>query len=302
MDESRRTPAAESSGTNDQQPPSPPPPGPSSHQPETGQGHPQPAIGYPATAMGYPAPDQRGIPPPYPPYSVESNYNQTTYNMQPQPQPPQDSYTYHTYASSSNNMRLVRALLMFMILLVIFSCISSIIMYFVARNQIPVFRIVSFSVSNFNVSTDSFSSVWEANVTMENRFNSADFHFQHIQSNVYLDDNLLGSSSVEEYVNSITVPRNKKGTVPAKLTVYDSKQNIVEPEKEVIEELRNKWKNGSVDFSFKIYLWTTVKESFWQARHWKIGILCRDVKIEFDNSESPNGKFKGNPKYCNSLF
>ncbi|TXG58152.1 hypothetical protein EZV62_015981 [Acer yangbiense] len=311
MNESRRTtpPAgAESSGTNNQQPPAPPPSEPSSdHHPETGGDHSQQAaIGYPATAMGYPAPNQRGISPPYPPpHSLESNYNhQTLPYMQPLPQPqqPENYYTYQTYASRNNNMRTVRAILMCMILLVIFSCIGSIVMYFVARNQIPVFNISSFSVSNFNVSADSLSSVWEANVTMENRFHNADFHFEHVQSNVYLDNNLLASSSVEKYVNSISVLKNEKGTIPAKVVANNSKLNSLEPDKSVIEELRNNWKDGSVEFSLKMSLWTSVKESFWRTRHWKIGILCRDVKIEFDKSESPNGKFKGSSKNCNSLF
>ncbi|KAK3226987.1 hypothetical protein Dsin_006849 [Dipteronia sinensis] len=282
---------AESSGTNNQQPLVPPPPESSSdHHPETGGDHPQQAaIGYPATAMGYPAPNQRGIPPPYPPpHSLESNYNhQTLPYMQPAAATTTTGKLLHV-----PNLRLKKQQHA--------SC--SIVMYFVARNQIPVFNISSFSVSNFNVSADSFSSVWEANVTMENRFHNVDFHFEHVQSNVYLDNNLLASSSVEKYVNSISVPKNEKGTIPAKVVVNNSKQNSPEPEKSVIEELRNNWKDGSVEFTLQMSLWTSVKESFWRTRHWRIGILCKDVKIEFDKSESPNGKFKGSSKNCNSLF
>lgn len=245
-----------------------------------------PQIHIPTATMGYPAPAYTQNP------FIQSH------------QPPQTYYTYPPHCSLSrydDHMRRLRAIFLCTIWLVVITCLSSIVMFFFVRRHAPSFQLVSFSVSKFSVGEDHLTAIWDANMTMKNQFDNTDLHLDYVQSIVYFNEDLLAASPVQNFKHDVTIKRNEMGNFLTNLSVNDS-SSLHTPDKKVLADLRDlrKEKNYLV-LSLKMYIWISSKEDS-QTMSGKLGVLCKHIKIAFDNQHTDQAGFNGYSIHCDSWF
>lgn len=242
-------------------------------------GHPPQATGYPP-AMGYPPPmgyqhGQPGYPPPYPGgYPNPNGYNQYPYT-QPPPAAYYNSQAYQgqpQYKSSGFARGMIAAL----IFIVVFTCMTSIIVWLVLRPEIPGFHVDTFSVSNFNVSSPRFMANWEASLTVVNPNTKLKVYVERIQSFIYYqDDDFLASS----YVDPLILETKGKAMIRAGLTTNSSDTPMVPLW--VVEDLRKDRGKGMVTFNLRMAVWSTFKSGSWWTRHVGMRVFCEDLQVSF---------------------
>lgn len=252
-----------------------PPPG--SHSPvaAAATGYP-PAMGYPS-AMGYPPGHHQ---PGYPPPNYHGYANVHQYNNYPYAQAPPATYYNHQshhHQEAYQPRGFARGMFIGLILLLIFMCIGSVIMWIVIRPEIPSFQVDNFSVSNFNaLPPNIFTANWDANVTVRNSNTKLKVFFYQIQSFVYYeDDELLASSFLQPFSMDIKTTEAMK----AKFWANSTDQIIVETD--VVDKLAKDRTTGTVRFSLRMVLWTTLKSGSWWTRHTTMRVYCEDLQVGF---------------------
>ncbi|KAJ4705387.1 Protein YLS9 [Melia azedarach] len=272
--------------------PEPPPPTRQCLEPQPPSGYP-PAPPTPASPqqeaiIGYPP--AMGYPPGYP-----NTFNQSPYHHQPPPGMYYPTQQYRRRPETSPG-----GVLLTMMMLMFFAFTFAVITWLVVRPKFPVFHVESLAVSDFNVSTDNFTSTWEGNIAIENKNLGANIHLERIQSFIfYNSDDLIISSYLENPGRDISVRSYGKGTIPIKLSTSDVKQPVPPPDKRVMEEMRMRRQTGVMPFALKAIAWTEVETGIFStnAKHIQIRILCEDLKVEFER-DTGNGKLSDRSKNC----
>lgn len=261
-----------SSDTNNNHQSSPPQP-PPQQQPN----NPLPAHGYPPT-MGYPP---QMYPPnnaPYPGYPPPHGYNQYPYAQAP----PAQYYDNQGYGSSSQPDRcsgFVRGVVAAMIILIVLSCISSLITWAVLRPQIPVFHVDKMSVSNFNTTSTPFTATWDTNLTVENPNHKLRVYFDRILgATFYKEEDSLGTS----WINPIFMDTKTNATLHAVISTNGSAEHAVPiwVAQEMGKE-RGTGGGGSVSFELRFRVWATFKSGSWWTRNLVMKVSCENLKIDF---------------------
>ncbi|OAY42985.1 NDR1/HIN1-like protein 10 [Manihot esculenta] len=246
-----------------------------------------PMVGYPPP-MGYP-PAQSG----YPPYGQPGyqGYNNGYNNNYPYAQAPPAAYYNHViYQQQQENQvsGFVRAVVGGLFLLVILMCMSSIIVWLILRPVVPIFRINTFSVSNFST-VSSFSAKWDANVTVENPNTKLKVYFDQVEAYLYYeDDNLLATS----FANPFFLETNNKTVMETTLVSNNSDRRQAGVGSWVVEKMveERKSNKGKLSFNLRFALWTTFKSGTWWARHVNMRVYCESLEVGFVGNTG-NGKY-----------
>ncbi|XP_022766057.1 NDR1/HIN1-like protein 10 [Durio zibethinus] len=246
-------------------PPQPPSQPPNNHQ-SPAQGY-LPAMGYPPHMMYPNAPYPGGCPPP------PHGYNQYPY-AQHQAAP----YYNQGYASGPHDpcSGFVRGIVAAVILLILLSCISSLITWAILRPQVPVFQVDNMSVSNFSTSSNPFTATWDTNLTVENPNHKLRLYFDKIVGAIfYNEEDSLGSS----WLNPAFMQTQTNTTIHAVISANGSAQNAVPIW--VAQEMGKDRATGSVTFALRFRVWATFKSGSWWTRSLVLKVLCDDLKVNF---------------------
>ncbi|XVE96307.1 hypothetical protein REPUB_Repub02eG0210000 [Reevesia pubescens] len=258
-----------------------PPPAAATVPPSTPPNTQSPAMGYPPQMM-YPNGQYPGYPPP--PHG---------YNQYPYAQPPPAPYYNQGYASTQPDQcsGFARGIVAAMILLIVLSCLSSLITWAVLRPEIPVFRVDNMSVSNFNTSANPFTATWDTNLTVENPNHKLRVYFDKILGAMFYDEeDSLGSS----WLNPVFIETKTKTTMHAVISANGSAQNAVPIW--VAREMAKDRGTGSVTFILRFRVWATFKSGTWWTRSLLMRVICEDLKINFVGS-SGNGALAPGERY-----
>uniref|UniRef100_A0A0A0LGS8 Late embryogenesis abundant protein LEA-2 subgroup domain-containing protein n=2 Tax=Cucumis sativus TaxID=3659 RepID=A0A0A0LGS8_CUCSA len=276
----------------------PPPPHPSSAGNNPPPVYPPPTLGYPpphghgySPAMGYPPPPPPGYPPApgnYPPYN--------TYYAQA---PPAAYYNNpQNYRAQTVSAGFLRGIVTALILLVAVMTLSSIITWIVLRPQIPVFKVDSFSVSNFNISKLNYSGNWNGSLTVENPNHKLTVNIERIQSFVNYKENTLAMS----YADPFFIDVEKSSQMRVKLTSSspDDPGNWLETEEKVGQEKAS----GTVSFNLRFFAWTAFRSGSWWTRRIVMKVFCEDLKLAFTGPAATHGVYlaDAHSKTCSVLF
>ncbi|KAK4800252.1 hypothetical protein SAY86_020739 [Trapa natans] len=271
--------------------PQQPPPLATGGQPDHQTPQPQPyqqqsqAVGYPPV-IGYPPGHQ---PPPYPHgYGPYTNYGgappppQGGYYSNPTYLPPQGPPARPAGAMVSG---LARGILTAIIILVVLSAIFSVFSYTIVRPKQPIFRLASFSVTNFNISNAVLTASWDAKMFVENPNHKLTAHFDRIQNYVYYKDpgNYLAFNSD----SPVSVGTDANTTMTLRASMINNEQ----PNKSLLEEMENDRKSrGSVRFGMAIRLIGTFRSSSWNVVE-RIQVSCQDITVTFNPPATTTGNF-----------
>ncbi|XVE75873.1 hypothetical protein DITRI_Ditri12bG0126600 [Diplodiscus trichospermus] len=252
-----------SSYTNDNPPPQPPPQPPNNQSPAYGY---PPAMGYPPQMIVYPNAPYPGYP--HPPHG---------YNQYISAQHPPAPYYNQGYARQQDRCSgFVRGVVVAMIILIVFSCLSSLITWAILRPQIPVFHVDNMSVSNFNTKSTPFTATWDTNLTVENPNHKLRVYFDKIVGYMFYDDeDSLGSS----WLNPIFMDTKTNTSLHAIISANGTAQNAMPIW--VAQDMDKDRGTGSVTFALRFRVWATFKSGSWWTRSLVMRVLCEDLKVDF---------------------
>lgn len=172
--------------------------------------------------------------------------------------------------------------------------LSSIITWIILRPEIPVFRVDSFSVANFNISKANYSGNWDANVTVQNPNHKLNVNLERIQSFVDFKDNTLAMS----YADPFFLDVEKSSQMRVKLTSSspDDPGNWAATE----EKLGQERMTGTVSFSLRFFAWTTFRSGSWWTRRVVMRVFCEDLKLVFAGPAAANAVYSpdAHPMIC----
>ncbi|KAG6640669.1 hypothetical protein I3843_09G019900 [Carya illinoinensis] len=256
--------------------------------PTAPNGHPQPPTSH-TPVMGYPYPNPYGQP--YHGYPPNANNAAYPYNSQPPP-----AAYYHTQSSHpSSGSGFFRGCLVAVVIFVVLSFLTSLVMWFVLRPEFPVFRVDTFTVSNFNASEDfDLKAIWEANVTVSNPNHKLKVYLNEIENSLLYNEELLTFS----YGEPLLLDTKGQGVLRVKL----SRNNPSDPrpvlDKLVLKEISLDQSAGSMSFNFRMVVSTAFRHKSWWTTHRTLGVFCDELNVGFVGA-SGNGTFPaGQSRVC----
>ncbi|XP_038905898.1 uncharacterized protein LOC120091828 [Benincasa hispida] len=276
-------------------PPPMPPPSAGNNPPPV---YPPPTLGYPPPqghcyppAMGYPPAPHPGYPPApgnYPPYNPY--YAQA---------PPAAYYNNHqNYRAETVNTGFLRGIVTALILFVAIMTLSSILTWIILRPEIPVFRMDSFSVVNFNISKSNYSGNWDGNMTVQNPNHRLNVNVERVQSFVDYKDNTLAMSYGDPFF--LDVEKSIQMRVKLTSSSPDDPGSWAETE----DKLGQEKATGTVSFNLRFIAWTTFRYGSWWTRRVVIRVFCEDLKLVFAGPAAGKVVYSPNvnPKICSVLL
>lgn len=254
---------------------------------------------YPPQQMGYPP--AMGYPPPSGQYPPTTNYN-------PYPYPPAQGYypspnsyqhpphMHHHGPISSQPSPLVgfiRGVLIAIIILIMASCIFSIILYVLLRPMVPEYHVTSFTVTDFNISNGVVAGNWDANITITNPNPNQKINFSRMQAYMYYQNivNYLSWSTMQ----GLSLATNSTSSVHVRNTMA----NQAQPPEWTVKTLEGDWEKGVVKFELGMTMLGTFKGSWWMS-HLSLGVYCDDLMVSFRGPKAGSGSIPAGelPKKC----
>ena len=208
------------------------------------------------------------------PHNAYNSYDYTT-------EPP-------TQSNATCNCGFNRYWLVIVILFIVFMLAIIIMIKFVIRPQVPVFRVDSFYISNFHTSNSEFTANWEANVTVKNPSLKLKFSFSEIKILLYYGDDHIGSSSVD---SKLYLEPMGHGMLHLKMSTNDTDRRVVD------NMIRDRINEGSLSFKMRLVVSATLMDKSW-TRDGVIKLLCNNLKVQFVGSASFGILPSGNSRTC----
>ncbi|KAJ1376686.1 hypothetical protein SESBI_49668 [Sesbania bispinosa] len=262
-----RGPPKESSSENSSSPLPPPPVAP----PHT-MYYPQGGIGYPpgqAHPQPYPYP-----PPGYAPYGPNHQPHHP-YNYPPPPSyygaPPQ------TYHSHGGGRAFIRGFVMCSCLLFTTFFLVTIVMALVLHPQLPIYKVSSLSVTNFNT-TPVLSGDWNISIAIENPNDRLKGQFSDWEVDLTCGNGVVAVSYVPEF------ELEKKEVKQLEMKTSSNGANGMSFQKWDIDAMEKRRQFGAVMFIVRVSSMVTFKTSTMTTRSTMIVAICDDLKVVFQNN------------------
>ena len=208
------------------------------------------------------------------PYNAYNSYDYTA-------EPP-------TQSNATCNCGFNRYWLVMVILFIVFMLAIIIMIKFVIRPQVPVFRVDTFYISNFHTSNSEFTANWEANVTVKNPSLKLKFSFSEIKILLYYGDDHIGSSSVD---SKLYLEPMGHGMLHLKLSTNNTDRRVVD------NMIRDRINEGSLSFKMRLVVSATLMDKSW-TRDGVIKLLCNNLNVQFVGSASFGILPSGNSRTC----
>ncbi|XP_004494246.1 uncharacterized protein [Cicer arietinum] len=268
------------SSNNDSSPPPQPPPVAAPHMmyypPGTGYPshgpQPPPYHPYPPPPHGY-APYPQGYnnyPGPAPYYNVPPNYN-----------------------AANGGRGFFRGFIMCSCL--IFTCffLSSIIMALILHPQLPVYKVTSLSVTNFNT-TPILTGDWNISITVQNPNDRLRGYFSDFKVDVVHENDELALS----YVPDFELEKHEQKQMDVKTSSSNGAYGV-SFQKWDLDKIANERQTGSVMFGVRVSSMTAFKSTSLSTRNAVILAVCEGLKVVFQtNTGTGTLDTGGNPVIC----
>ncbi|KAK2418523.1 hypothetical protein P8452_62692 [Trifolium repens] len=260
------------SSTSDHQsaPPAPAPP-----QPPVAAPH----MMYYQSGPGYPNPPPYPYPPPphgYPPYPPQG------YNNYPGPGHIHAPYYNATpnYHTGDGGASFIRGFIMCSCFIFTGFFVSTLIIALMLHPQLPVYKVNSLSVSNFNTST-TLTGDWNISITVENPNDRLKGYFREFKVDIVHDNNEIAMSTVPNF--ELEKQEQKQMDVRA------SSSNAViavSYQKWDLDKMSNERLSGSVMFGVRIASMTEFRSPSLTTRNTGMLASCMGLKVVF---QGPTG-------------
>lgn len=120
-------------------------------------------------------------------------------------------------------------------------------------------------------------SDWDLKLTMENPNLVSWVSFDRVEGSILYKDNTLAIKSVEPFVLGL----KERRIVHMKISTTGLEEDQPVVKDWVIGEIREKRKDGAVQFSMQMFIWGTYKNGWWGTQKVVMNPQCSDLKVEF---------------------
>ncbi|XP_027364269.1 uncharacterized protein LOC113871376 [Abrus precatorius] len=170
--------------------------------------------------------------------------------------------------------------------------LASFIIALVLRPELPVYKVVSFSVTNFSTSP-ALAGQWDSKLTIENPNDKLVAYFSDLKVDVLYRDALVDVN----YARGFVLNRNAK--VDVDVTGSSSEVDAHMFEKSTMDELIKERGTGSVTFALKVSSMNVFRSGSISTRNAEVVAICEGLKVVFQNNNS-NGTLDngGKPIEC----
>ncbi|GJS58632.1 NDR1/HIN1-like protein 10 [Tanacetum coccineum] len=237
---------------------------------------------------GYPAPPANGYPPtgtayPYaaPPPQPNSSYFNVSSNPNYYPNP--------NYNNNQQRVTFLRRIVAVLVASIIIFGTIIFIMWLILRPQVPQFRIQTFTLTNFNVSSNNLvSGNWEALYDVRNPNDKIVLYFDHVEAAVFYKGDSIAETTVAPFVQGKKNETTLKASFAA-LNAYVDNGNEIGRDKG----------SGSVEFNLRMVARVRFKAGAWWARRRILKIYCPDLNLAVGvGNNSTRGSLSGGAKNC----
>ncbi|XP_061362930.1 uncharacterized protein LOC133306626 [Gastrolobium bilobum] len=274
-------------------PPQPPPPPKPTPTTTTYPTHPPPGSAYPPE--GYPSvPGGQNHHAYHQAYALYPNGYPPGYHYPPTapyygPPPP---YPAASVGGTSAGVRFYRSFILCCCILLTFLFLASLVLALVLRPQLPIYKVLSMSVTNFTV-TPTLTGEWNTKMYIENPNDKLRAFFSDLRVDVVYKDGVVAVN----YAPGFTL--DKKEVTEIGVTGSSSHANEALMDKTTMVDLVKDRTTGSVTFSLRLTSINAFKSGSFSTRSTQIVALCDGLKLVFQNNNSTgvlnNG---GNPIEC----
>ncbi|KAL3530331.1 hypothetical protein ACH5RR_009653 [Cinchona calisaya] len=235
---------------------------------------------------GYPAPNTTGQPPPpsntsYPYAAPTSTYYDQQYypaNYQPDP-------------DAIRRAILLRRLFGILIACVIIIGTILFIIWLVLRPRLPAFRVDSFSVTNFNISSSTLLSAnFDVGITARNPNTKITLAYDVIEAGVYFRGYSLSETTLPPFTQS----KKNETSFRADFAAVRAYVNG-----DAVNGINGQSKNGNVVFNLRMVMTVRFKAGVWRDRRRVLRVVCGDLSVGV-SSNSTNGTLLGGARQCRS--
>lgn len=240
---------------------------------------------------GYPAP------PGYPQHNPIPNGHATAYPYAaPPPPPPQPTYynpnpnPYYSDPYAAQRTTFFRRIFAFLIASIIITGTIIFIVWLVLRPRIPVFRVDSFTLTNFNISpsTSLITGNWDVRFTVRNPNRKIALSYDHIEAYVFYKSESLSVTTVPPFAQGTKNETSVRATFAAASAYIENS---------VADGINSERSRGSVVFNVRMLARVRFKAGVWRARKRLLTVFCRDLSIAL-SSNSSGGSLTGGSREC----
>ncbi|KAE9612397.1 hypothetical protein Lal_00039672 [Lupinus albus] len=248
-----------------------------------------PPAGYPA---GYPAGQN---PHAYPQgYAAYTNGYPTGY----QNHPPAAAYygpppTYATAGAVNPGSRFLRSFILCGCIILTFIFLGSILMALMLRPEVPVYKLVAMSVTNFTTNPTLFGE-WDTKMTIQNPNEKLKAYFSNFKVDIIYKDGVLSVNYAPGFA------LNTKEARDMDITGSSTKANESTLDKTTKDEMEKERANGSITITLRVASLNAFESGSFTTRTSQIVAICDGLKLVFPNNSTTgtldNG---GKPMLCN---
>lgn len=198
---------------------------------------------------------------------------------------PDDYNSNNSY--NSGRYSIVKPLVMAITILLVMSGMFFVLAVFIIHPQEPIFKVDTFSVSNFNINNDSLLNAdWDISFKICNPNTKFDLFCHEIDALIFYKRNVLSITSLQPFL----LGNNDKGFLHDKL---ETREDLVESD---MEEDR---KSGIVDFSVRMRFMAIFQMGGGRVWWWnkRLIIFCENLRLYFVGNTG-NGKLGPGSSIC----
>ncbi|TKY53155.1 Late embryogenesis abundant protein, LEA-14 [Spatholobus suberectus] len=216
----------------------------------------------------------------YPQYPTGYHYPQTTPYYGPPP-------------TTSAGTRFYRSFIICSCVVLTCICLSSLALALVLRPELPVYKVVSMSVTNFTT-TPTLAGQWGAKITVENPNDKLVAYFTDFKVDVAYKDGVVAVNHAPGFV------LNRNDKVEVDVTGLSNQASGSVLEKTMMEDLVKERGTGSVTFALRVFSVNMFKSDSFSTRSKEIVAVCESLKVVFQNNNNATGTLDngGKPVEC----
>ncbi|KAG9153562.1 hypothetical protein Leryth_008504 [Lithospermum erythrorhizon] len=238
------------------------------------------------------------------------NQNQPTFSRQPPPSsatiypyviPPGLSYAYYNQQSSqqhdSYNNNPPRSIFLrpaFSIIIgtIMITMFIVFIIWLVLRPKLPVFHVISFSISApFNLTNNSLSTSWDIGLIARNPNAKITLYYDDVQAGVFY----RGGSLADTYLSPFVQGRKNESRIKAS---FAASQTFVYGDDVAGMKAEQGRGEGNVAFNVRLVADLRFKAGIWRARRRLLKVYCGDLVVFVGGNGSRSNGLVGGPKQC----
>ncbi|KAI4348892.1 hypothetical protein L6164_009558 [Bauhinia variegata] len=226
-------------------------------------------------------------PHPHPYAGYPNGYaNRHAYNYYPQPQGAAGG-TYYGSAATMQQYNpapsnFFRRFIMCSIFLLMGLFLCSIIANMILRPKAPVYKLESFSVSNFNAGNSSVTADWASKITIENPNKRLNAYFSNLKVTVYHKQVELAHSF---WLHGFELQTQQNTHMDVNLSLNSQNSSLQIP-RHVVEEITKERASGTITIGVGLSMLTTFRYRSVLSRSRPIYAFCADIKLSFQGNST----------------